>query len=127
MTQALLLLFGIAFYELVILLNLQREVLRIADGSRASLAMLRSGASDAEKEACMRRESLRMFSATGLLALKFLLVAAALLLLFELIAMAFPDREEALLASLLSLTGIAILTVATLAYAWARNVLRKKL
>lgn len=127
MTQALALLFGIVFFELVILLNLRREVMRIADGSRAALAMLRSGASDAEKEASMRGESVRLFSATGLLTLKFLLVAAALFLLFELIAMAFPDREAALQANLLSLAGIVVLTVATLAYAWARNVLRKKL
>lgn len=127
MTQALALLFGIVFFELVILLNLRREVVRIADGSRAALAMLRSGASDAEKEACMRRESLRLFSATGLLTLKFLLVAASLLLLFELIAMAVPDREAALQANLLSPVGIAVLTLATLGYAWARHVVLKKL
>lgn len=127
MTQVLAVLFGVVFFELVILLNLRREVTQIVEGSRTALAMLRSGASDDEKEAAMRRGSLRLFAATGRLTLKFSLVAAALWLLYELIAMTFPDREAALQASLLSLTGIAVLTVATLAYAWARNVLRKKL
>jgi hypothetical protein len=126
-TQALALLFGIVFFELVILLDLRREVMRIANGSRDALAMLRSGASDAEKEACMRRESVRLFSATTLLTLKFLLIAGALWLLYELIVMAFPDREAALQGSLVSPVGIVVLTIATLAYAWARNVLRKKL
>jgi len=126
-TQALALLFGIAFFELVILLNLRREVMRIADASRAALAMLRSGASDDEKEAAMRRGSLHLFAATGWLILKFLLVAAALWLLYELITMAFPDREAALHASLLSPVGIALLTIATLGYAWARHVVLKKL
>jgi hypothetical protein len=126
-TQALALLFGIVFFELVILLDLRRDVLRIADGSRTSLAMLRSAASDAEKEACMRRESVRLFSATALLTLKFVLLAGAMWLLYELVVMAFPDREAALQASLVSPVGILVLTIATLGYAWARHVVLKKL
>ena len=47
MTTALAILFGIAFLELVILLDLQQDVVRIRDVSREALRMLSSGASDA--------------------------------------------------------------------------------
>lgn len=127
MTLVLALPFGIVFFELAIRLDLPREVGRITGGSRAALAVLRSGASDEVKEAAMRRESLRLFAATGLLTLKFLLIAAALGALYALVTYVFPEREAALQESLLSPAGIVILTVATLVYAGGRHVVRKKL
>ena len=127
MTLAIAILFGIVFLELVLLLDLRREVVRIHEGTRAALRMLASSASDREKELAMRRASLGLFAATGMLVLKFLVVAVVLLLLYWLVATLFPEREAALQASFVSPTGIAILTVATLFYAWLRHVAVKKL
>ena len=127
MTLALAVLLGIVFLELVIRLDLRREVLRIHDGSREAFRMLASNASDDEKEAAMRRESLRLFAATGLLILKFLGIAAVLALLYWGIVAIFPEREAELQASFVSPVGIAVLTVATLLYAWVRHVAVKRL
>ena len=127
MTLALAVLFGIVFLELVIRLDLRREVLRIHEGSRGAFRMLASNASDDEKEAAMRRESLRLFAATGLLLLKFLGIAAVLGLLYWGIVAVFPEREAELQASFVSPVGIAVLTVATLVYAWLRHVAVKRL
>ena len=127
MTLALAVLFGIVFLELVIRLDLRREVLRIHDGSREAFRMLASNASDDEKEAAMRRESLGLFAATGLLVLKFLGIAAVLALLYWGIVAVFPEREAELQASFVSPVGIAVLTVTTLLYAWVRHVAGKRL
>jgi hypothetical protein len=126
-TLALAVLFGIVFLELVIRLDLRREVLRIHDGSREAFRMLASDASDDEKEAAMRRGSLRLFAATGLLLLKFLGIAAVLGLLYWGVVTVFPEREAELQESFVSPVGIAVLTVATLLYAWIRHVAVKRL
>lgn len=120
-------LFGIVFLELFMLLDLRREVVRIRDGSTDAFRMLASDASDDEKEAAMRRGSLRLFAATGLLLLKFLGIVAALALLYWGVVAIFPEREAALQASFVSPAGIAILTVTTALYAWVRHVAVKRL
>ena len=127
MTLVLAALFGIVFLELVILLDLRREVLRIHDGSREAFRMLASDASDDEKEAAMRRGSLRLFAATGLLLLKFFGIVAVLALLYWGVVALFPEREAALQASFISPAGIVFLTVTTLLYAWVRHVAVKRL
>lgn len=127
MTTAIGILFGIVFLELVFLLKLQRDVVRIRDGSRDAIRMLASSASDEEKEAAMRRESVRMFAATGLLVLKFLVIGAVLGLLYWIVIELFPAREAALQSTFVSASGLAILTAATLVYAWVRHVALKRL
>ncbi|HKY00041.1 MAG TPA: hypothetical protein VJL86_10015 [Steroidobacteraceae bacterium] len=127
MTLMLAALFGIVFLELFMLLDLRREVVRIRDGSTDAFRMLASDASDDEKEAAMRRGSLRLFAATGLLLLKFLGIVAALALLYWGVVAIFPEREAALQASFVSPAGIAILTVTTALYAWVRHVAVKRL
>ena len=127
MTLVLAALFGIVFLELFMLLDLRREVVRIRDGSTDAFRMLASDASDDEKEAAMRRGSLRLFAATGLLLLKFLGIVAALALLYWGVVAIFPEREAALQASFVSPAGIAILTVTTALYAWVRHVAVKRL
>jgi hypothetical protein len=126
-TLALAALFGIAFLELVLLLDLRREVLRIRDGTQEAFRMLASNAGDDEKEAAMRRGSVRLFAATGLLLLKFVGIVAALALLYWGVVALFPDREAALQASFVSPAGIAFLTVTTFLYAWVRHVVVKRL
>lgn len=127
MTLVLAALFGIVFLELFMLLDLRREVVRIRDGSTDAFRMLASNASDDEKEAAMRRGSLQLFAATGLLLLKFLGIVAALALLYWGVVAIFPEREAALQASFVSPAGIAILTVTTALYAWVRHVAVKRL
>lgn len=127
MTLMLAALFGVVFLELFMLLDLRREVVRIRDGSTDAFRMLASDASDDEKEAAMRRGSLRLFAATGLLLLKFLGIVAALALLYWGVVAIFPEREAALQASFVSPAGIAILTVTTALYAWVRHVAVKRL
>ena len=120
-------LFGIVFLELFLRLDVGREALRIHDGSREAFRMLASNASDDEKEAAMRRGSLQLFAATGLLLLKFVGILAVLALLYWGVVALFPEREAALQASFVSPAGIAVLTVTTLVYAWIRHVAVKRL
>ena len=127
MTLTLAILLGIVFLELFIRLDLRREVFRIHGGSREAFRMLASNASDDEKEAAMRRESLRLFAATGMLVLKFLVIVAVLALLYHGFVALFPEREAALQASFVSPVGIVVLTVATLVYAGVRHVAVKRL
>lgn len=127
MTLALALVFGIVFFEVARALDLGREVQSIRSGAQGAIRMLASGASDDEKEAEMRRASLRVLGATGLLTLKFLAIGAALFALFALIVTAMPGQRHELLDSLSSPTGIVIVTVGTLIYAGARHVVVKKL
>ena len=68
-----------------------------------------------------------MFAATGRLTFKFLVVGAVLALMYWVVIKLFPEREAALQASFVTLSGIAILTVATLVYAWVRHVALKRL
>ena len=127
MTLVLALAFGIVFFEVARALDLGREVQSIRSGAQGAIRMLASGASDDEKEAEMRRASLRVLGATGLLTLKFLGIGAALFVLFALIVTAMPGQRHELLDSLSSPTGIVIVTVGTLIYAGARHVVVKKL
>jgi hypothetical protein len=126
-TLALALVFGVVFFEVARALDLGREVQGIRNGAQGAIRMLASGASDDEKEAAMRRASLRVLAATGLLTLKFLAIGAALFALFALIVTVMPGQRQELLESLSSPTGIVIVTVGTLIYAGARHVAVKKL
>jgi hypothetical protein len=126
-TLALALVFGIAFFEVARALDLGREVRSIRSGAQGAIRMLASGASDDEKEVAMRRASLRVLAATGLLTLKFLAIGAALFALFALIVTVMPGQRQELLDNLSSPAGIVIVTVGTLIYAGARHVAVKKL
>lgn len=121
MTTLLGIPFGIVFLEAAMLLKPHREVLAIRDGSKRALTTLASGASDQAKEAEMRRESVRMFAATGLLTLKFAAIGAALAVCYWLVVTLFPGQAIGLKASFASLSGITMLTGATVAYAWIRH------
>lgn len=127
MTLALALVFGIVFFEVARALDLVREVQSIRSGAQGALRMLASGASDDEKEVAMRRASLRVLGATGLLTLKFLAIGAALFALYALIVTAMPGQRQELLDNLSSPTGIVVVTVGTFIYAGARHVVIKRL
>ena len=127
MTLALALVFGVVFFEVARALDLGREVQGIRNGAQGAIRMLASGASDDEKEAAMRRASLRVLAATGLLSLKFLAIGAVLFALFALIVTVMPGQRQELIDSLSSPAGIVIVTVGTLVYAGARHVAVKKL
>lgn len=124
---ALALVFGIVFFEVARVLDLVREVQSIRSGAQGAIHMLASGASDDEKEAAMRRASLRVLGATGLLTLKFVAIGAALFALYALIVTAVPGQRQALLDNLSSPAGIVIVTAGTFIYAGARHVVVKRL
>lgn len=128
MIHALLVLFGIAFLELILLFDLRTEIAGIFGGSREAMRVLASKSmDDDEKESFVRRASLALFRSTAIFAMKFLVVLAILYLVYLLMVTVLPDRRDAFVANLMSLPGIAIMTIATLCYAWARNAVLKKL
>lgn len=127
MTYVLLLLFGVVFVELVIALEFRTQVVRIHSGALDAFRMLASDASDDEKEAAMRRESLGLFRATGIFLVKLLAVGAALALLYALVVLAWPAGEKDLVASFTSPTDIVIVSIVLVFYAWARHAVVKKL
>jgi hypothetical protein len=126
-TYVLLLLFGVVFVELVVALDFRTQVVRIHAGARDAFRMLASDASDDEKEAAMRRESLGLFRATGIFLVKLLAVGAALALLYALVVMAWPAGERDLVASFTSPVDIAVVSIVLVLYAWGRHAVAKKL
>lgn len=128
MSYALLLLFCVVFLELFLLLDLRKEAVAIAARSREAMRVVAAkGMSDDEKESFMRRESLAMFKATATLTLKLLGIAAVLYAIFLGAVAVMPDLERPLLDSFVSPRIIAMMTIATVLYAWARNAILKQL
>jgi len=128
MTYAVLFVFCIVFLELFLFLGLRNEVMAIMRRSREALRVLMTtDLDDSEKESFMRRESVLMLKAAGMFTAKFAIIFGVLYLLYLLAVSAFPDLQDEILDNLVSPAVIAILTVATLCYAWARNAIRKQL
>jgi hypothetical protein len=122
MIYGLLLFLSIALFELFVLLRMVDNARTILANSQEAMRVLASrDLTDDEKESSMRRGSLEILKATLRLAAKLLLMGAILFALFQLFVMIFPDLRQPLLDSLVSPSGIAILTVAMMGYAWARR------
>ena len=75
----------------------------------------------------MRRASVGLFRATGAFLAKFLVVVAALGILYLFIAVAWPAGARDLVASLTSPVDIVVASVVLVFYAWGRNAIVKKL
>lgn len=128
MTLAFLLVSCVVFIELFLLLGIADQAYAIVTGSREAMGVLASRELDDEaKEAAVRRASLEMFKATGLLVLKFGVIVIALWALFAAVVALSPGLEQPILRSFVSPLAIVGLTVAAAAYAWARHVVVKQL
>jgi hypothetical protein len=122
MIYAPLLLSCVVLFELCVLLRMGTDVMAIMARSQEAMRVLMSPElGDDEKEVFMRRGSADIFKATLRFAAKVLLIGLVLYGLFLLTVALFPDRKEALIESLYSPAVIAVLTVATMGYAWARK------
>ena len=128
MTWVLQFVLCVVFLELFLLLKLGPEAMSILNRSREGARVFTDASlDDDQKEAFMRRASVEMLKATGRLVLKIAAIGAALYLAYLLIVALVPTSREAIVAGFTSISVIAILTVATVVYAWARNVISKKL
>jgi hypothetical protein len=123
MVYAVLFPFCIALFELFALLQIGRDAMAIITRSQEAMRVLRSELGDDDKEVLMRRGSADIFKATLRFGLKFVAIGGVLYLLFMLTVTALPDLKQALLESLYSPVVIAVLTVATLCYAWVRRAI----
>jgi len=122
MIYAVLFPFCMVLFELFALLKIVRDAMAIVTRSQEAMRVLMySDLGDDEKEVLMRRGSADIFKATLRFALKFAAIGAVLYLLFVLTVTLLPDLKEELLESLYSPVVIAVLTVATLCYAWVRK------
>lgn len=128
MIYALLFPFCIAVFELFAWLKIGKDAMAIVTRSQeATRVLMNSELGDDDKEILVRRGSADVFKATLRLALKFVAIGAVLYLLFMLTAALFPDLKQPLLESLYSPVVIAVLTVATLCYAWVRRAIVSRL
>jgi len=128
MTWALQFLLCIVFLELFLVVGLGREATNIITRSRAAARVfIDASLDDDHKETFMQRESIEMLKATGRLVLKIAAIGAILYAVYFLIVTIVPESRDEIVAGFTSITTISILTVATLAYAWARHVIGKKL
>ena len=126
MTYALLLILCVVFFELFKLLRIGKDAIALVVRSQEAVRVLQSPTlGDDEKESLTRRASLDIFKATFRFALKFLLIALALYLLFLLSVALFPELKEPMQAALFSPAVIVALTFATLLYAWVRRTMGK--
>lgn len=123
MVYAVLFPFCIALFELFALLQIGRDAMAIITRSQEAMRVLMSELGDDDKEVLMRRGSADIFKATLRFALKFVAIGGVLYLLFMLTVTALPDLKQVLLESLYSPVVIAVLTVATLCYAWVRRAI----
>jgi len=120
--------FCIFLFELFVRLNVGRDAMAIITRSQESMRVLTSSElGDDDKEVLMRRGSADIFKATLRFALKFLAIGVLLYLLFLLTVTLFPDLKRALLESLFSPIVIAVLTLGTMCYAWARKAILSRL
>ena len=128
MIYALLLLFCVVFLELFLLLDLRKEAIAIVARSREAVrVMADADSSDDDKEAFMRRAALAMLKTTATFSLKLVGIFAVLYAMFLGAVALIPDLERPLLDSLVSPPIIAVLTIATVLYAWVRNAVLKQL
>lgn len=115
----------VVLFELFALLKMGGDALAIIARSRDSMRVLASTElSDDEKEAYVRRGSLDIFKATMRFALKFAFIALILYLVFLAIVTLFPALRDGMVKAFYSPLVIVILTVGTMAYAWARKKMR---
>jgi hypothetical protein len=120
--------FCIVLFELFGLLNIGRDAMAIITRSQEAMRVLMSAElADDDKEVLMRRGSADIFKATLRFALKFLAIGVVLYLLFLLTITLLPGLKQALLESLYSPVVIAVLTVGTMCYAWARRSIVSRL
>ena len=120
--------FCIVLFELFGLLNIGRDAMAIITRSQEAMRILLSAElADDDKEVLMRRGSADIFKATLRFALKFLAIGVVLYLLFLLTITLLPGLKQALLESLYSPVVIAVLTVGTMCYAWARRSIVSRL
>jgi hypothetical protein len=128
MNYAVLFPFCIVMFELFVLLKIGRDAMAIITRSQQSMRVLMSSElGDDDKEVAMRRASVDIFKATLRFALKFFSIGLILYLLFVLIVTLFPNLKRTLLESLYSPIVIAVLTFATMGYAWVRKTILSRL
>ena len=128
MIYAVLFPFCMVLFELFALLKIGRDAMAIVTRSQEAMRVLMSAElADDDKEVLMRRGSADIFKATLRFALKFLAIGVVLYLLFLLTVTLFPDLKQALFESLYSPVVIAVLTVGTMCYAWARRSIVSRL
>ena len=114
----------IVLFELFALLKMGRDAMAIiALSQQAMRVLMYSDLGDDQKEVLMRRGSADIFKATLRFALKFVAIGAVLYLLFVLAVTLLPDLKQPLLESLYSPVVIAVLTLATVGYAWVRRAI----
>jgi len=99
----------------------------ITRSQEAMRVLMSAELADDDKEVLMRRGSADIFKATLRFALKFLAIGVVLYLLFLLTITLLPGLKQALLESLYSPVVIAVLTVGTMCYAWARRSIVSRL
>lgn len=118
---------SVIFIECFMAMNTGKTVLLMAGIARESVNILKSSATDAEKEKAMQQASIRLLSTTLVLLFKLIIVALVIFALYYLVTFLFPLFQAAILEGLYSLSVLAGLTVFSFAYIYFRNVLQKKL
>lgn len=114
----------IAFVELFIALNIQREAVSLLSQSRDAMkVVMSSDLHDDEKEVLVRRASIEMFKSTFLFLGKFLAIVAVLFGIYWATIAAFPDLRTPIHDSFVSPIVLVALTLLATVYVWARNVI----
>ncbi|MGB0496080.1 MAG: hypothetical protein ACPGJI_06970 [Kangiellaceae bacterium] len=128
MNYVFLMLMSIIFVELFIFLKIIADAQSVLSLSSKSVKVMQSKKmSDKEKEKFMRTNSVTMLSTTFKFIGKFILIILILFGLFWAISQYDSERAMQIEADLYSIKIILGLTIATLAYVWIRNVIRRKL
>ena len=128
MNYIVLMLMSIIFVELFLFLKIIADAQSVLSLSSESVKVMQSKKmSDREKEKFMRTNSVTMLTTTFKFIGKFILIFAVLFGIVWSVAQYEPELAAQIESDFYSIYIIIGLTVATLAYVWIRNVIRRKL
>ena len=128
MNYIVLMLMSIIFVELFLFLKIIADAQSVLSLSSESVKVMQSKKmSDREKEKFMRTNSVTMLTTTFKFIGKFILIFAVLFGIVWTVAQYESELAAQIESDFYSIYIIIGLTVATLAYVWIRNVIRRKL
>lgn len=128
MVYAVLFFYAFFFIEAVYLFKLMGNIARILTLSNDSVKMMADkNRSDREKEVFMKKNSLTMLSTTFKFLFKLLTIIFSIYLLNLLIEQYDADLSGAVIEAAVTLHAIIIISLASIAYVWIRNVVSRKL
>jgi len=128
MIYIILMISSILFVELFLAFSITSEAKKVIQLTSNALETVKSKSlTDREKEVFMRKNSLVMLLTTLMFIVKFFSIFIIIYIFINGFLFFYPDLTDLIMMNLTSLKPLLLLSLATLIYVWARNVISSKL